>query len=365
MLSPQSKQSIFDRAWQRYSSGNNRHIITIFEEIEQQLGLTPGFLSSDELIMLKIYASSPKTPYPASKIDMLRIVLCALSDIKIVDLSRNKVYGTFSDDYLAYRDDQDNLLYRDSSPTSIYSPYLDSPSSAQTRFYESDIDDTSSLMVCDSVCIERSPSIIDLPPDDLEDKFKLHKVLEDLRTRHAGINLSFRTIDAKLANIKEQNGKDLDFLDKLTANSELIRDRMHDMRSEIDELTSAVEDLKKEAEGKQAVPPPTKKHNIIDLCDSDSDTLHSGSPRLEAFSAVLGSCAISTPEEDSPQLPPRKPSLPEQQEHKCDDTDSEQVSTVPTRMIEAETKIIPTAVNTNLRILVVVLVALLAYWIRY
>lgn len=283
------KQSLFESAWLRYLNSENPHIITLIGDIEQQLGLRPGFLASDVLILDKISQISQDDLRVSSKSDMLNIVVSALSDIKIMDITRNKVYGDFSDEFETYQDDHDNLLYCSPRVKNSFGSPLDveSASSFQSRFYESD--DASSLMNCDSY-MSKSPSMLDFSPEDLDEKFKLHKVLEDLRSRHAGISLSFMDIDTKLADIKEQNGKDLEFLDKLTANSELIRDRMQDMRSEIDELTSAVDELKREKEGdaktendKDKEPTNDEINDVNESENSDDETLHSTSPRLEVF----------------------------------------------------------------------------------
>lgn len=241
-----STESIFDKAWERVSNGEQPEIIALLQEIEQQLALRPGFLSLDELIVYKLQLVCSQAPLPRSKVDMLRMTVRALSDIKIMDIRSNKLYGDFSDGYSVYKDNHDNILYRMEKPEDddMMRLDLDSASSVHTKFYESDVDDTASLMAWDSNGIERSPSILEYPVDDVEDKFTLHKVLEELRERHVNISMGFHDIDTKLAQIKEQNGKDLEFLDKLMANNELIRDRMHDMRTELSELSSALLELK-------------------------------------------------------------------------------------------------------------------------
>lgn len=241
-----SSESIFDKAWERVSSGEEPEIIALLQEIEQQLALKPGFLSLDELIVYKLQLVYSQMPFPRSKVDMLHMTVRALSDIKIMDIRSDKLYGDFSDGYSVYKDNHDNIMYRMEKPDDddMMKLDLDSASSVHTKFYESDIDDTASLMACDSNGIERSPSILEYPVDDVEDKFTLHKVLEELRERHVTISMGFHDIDTKLAQIKEQNEKDLEFLDKLMANNELIRDRMHDMRTELLELSSALLELK-------------------------------------------------------------------------------------------------------------------------
>lgn len=267
----QLRTSIFDKAWERFSNEHQPGIIALLEEIEQQLDLKSGFLSLDELIIKKLQQLCYQISAPYTKEDMLNMTVNALSDIKIMDIRRNKLYGNFSDGYSIYKDNHDNIMYRMDQmvENDCMKLDLDSASSLHTKYYESDIDDTASLMACDSNWIERSPSILDCPVDDIDD-FKLHKVLEDLRTRHVSIHLGFHDIDTKLAGIKEQNGKDLEFLDKLMANNELIRDRMHDMRTELNELTTALLVLKDVEDLGNLSPATTKKITNI-LVESDTD----------------------------------------------------------------------------------------------
>lgn len=351
LRNPES-QSIFELAWLRYSNSENPHIITLIEDIEQQLGLRPGFLASDELILDKINRISQNDLHVSSKSDMLTIVVNALSDIKIMDITRNKVYGDFSDEFETYQDDHDNLLYRSPRVKIPFGSPLDveSVSSFQSRFYESD--ETSSLMKCDSY-MSKSPSMLELSPEDLDEKFKLHKVLEDLRSRHAGISLSFMDIDTKLADIKEQNGKDLEFLDKLTANSELIRDRMQDMRSEIDELTSAVDKLKREKEGEAKIKNEKDKEatndendDLIGTENSDDETLHSTSPRLEVFPTMPDTHWIIEKEE-------------KQRETKAEE-ESKQLENMEQLMMESNDTKTPKVSGVSLTLLVLLL-AIITY----
>lgn len=279
-----SSPSIFDKAWDRISTGDQPDFLALLEEIELQLGLKAGFLSLDELIIHNLQLLCNQMPHPRSKLDMLNMTVRALSDIKIMDVRRNKLYGDFSDNYAVYKDNLDNIMYRmekldedDRAKLDVESAY-----SVHTK-YESDYDETASLMACDSNLAERSPSMLEYPVDDVEDTFKLHKVLEDLRARHVTISMGFHDIDTKLAHIKEQNGKDLEFLDKLTANSELIRDRMHDMRTELNELTSALLVLK-ESTDSEPVSLAEKDSKII---AENSESVNNHCIRADKVSVTL------------------------------------------------------------------------------
>lgn len=280
-----SRASIFDKAWDRVPSEDQPDFIAVLEEIEQQLGLKAGFLSLDELIIHNLQLLCNQMPHPRSKQDMLNMTVRALSDIKIMDVRRNKMYGDFSDNYAVYKDNLDNIMYRMEKLDEDDRAKLDveSAHSVHTK-YESDYDETASLMACESNMVERSPSMLEYPVDDVEDTFKLHKVLADLRARHVTISMGFHDIDTKLAHIKEQNGKDLEFLDKLTANNELIRDRMHDMRNELNELTSALLVLK-DSTDIEALSPTTKGSRKI--ADHNSNNVNNHCIRVDEVSAPL------------------------------------------------------------------------------
>lgn len=227
-------ESIFDRAWEGVQS-ENVTLTQVLEALEHQLELTPGFLANDEIItrniqlaLQKMDLSLQKDSISLRREDTFAVLAEVLSELKVMDTQHNTIYGTFHDEYNVYRDNYDNLLY---------------------KTYDDDVDDTESLMRCGSIHQpEMSPGSLDIPFDELDDKFTLFKVLDELNSHHINIHHNFNDIDAKLSKLKTQNKDDLEFLDKLNANNELICDRMHDMREELRELAIMVDEIKGEAE---------------------------------------------------------------------------------------------------------------------
>lgn len=276
-----------------FSTANGLELVELLAEIEMLFGLTPASLTDDKQLIrtLKETPTSP-TELSRTKPEKLRLLVGTLSDLNMLDLTINNAER--SDDFEAYKDKYDSLMHRLGPSFEAEEKLrldLESVNSIHTRFYESDYDETASLMACDSNCTERSPSIFDISPDSLDEKFKLHKVLEDLKTRHLSISLSFQHIDSKLAVIKKQNGEDLEFLDKLMANNELIRDRMHDMRSELNELVSTVQSLKQEVQTESDSSSEPQNHSII-VIESDSETIHSISFEEKSIIEILDGDSI-------------------------------------------------------------------------
>lgn len=381
-----ARESNFDRAWHRFSSGNDQEVLSMLADIELQLELKPGFLTLDELVILKLQDICHQISPPRTKVDILRIIVCALSDIKIMDISPKKTYGDFSD-YLMYRDNYNNIIHIVDCAMAEDERLkldLDSTSSVSTSFYESNFDETASLMECDSNYIHRSPSILDYHQDYLDDKFMLHTVLEELRNRHISIYLSFLKIDSKLVHIKKQNGQDLEFLEKLMANNELIRDRMHDMRSELNELANTVRILKKEAKGEASTPETTKEKHSMTVVDSDSETARSiysegrsGSEILDGDSIIeIGMEKIDIIKEEeaiqNDKLIDTVMDIDRKQEHqdsrtrKEDDTSSILKGTIiESSSILVNKSTVTTAATSRNMAAAILLMALIAYWVYY
>lgn len=268
-----------------YMEHSNQVVMAMLADIEQELELKAGALSNDEILLLQLQQLSQNSQFPPSRLDVIQVISDVFSHIKLGDRKRSMLFGSIPQIYGS----PNSLLYEPESPLSDRIPlYLESACSIQTRQYESDFDDTASLMGCDSSTRDLSPSILDFPPEDLDDKFKLHKVLEELHGRHFRIGLNFHAIDMKLVHIKRQNACDLEFLDKLVASSDIIRERMHDMRAEIQNMIVEVELLREEAEATSEGDKPNFQpisilnfeSNVADVVkgDPDHDHLHRETP---------------------------------------------------------------------------------------
>lgn len=236
-------QSIFDRAWDHMlSTSSDRDIALLLQAIETQLQLPRGFLTLDAIILQKISTLPMAEVQSCSKEEFLLFLMHVLSEIKVLDLLQKTVYGDFGDNHRVYEDNHNNYLYRNalSSQEIVLqeSPAYSLILSGSPLPFESDTD-TSSLM--DATHFDPASSI--WSGDDF-DTFNLQRILEDLNNHHFSINLSFQTIGSKLEKLKSQNSRDLEFLNRLCANNDVIREKMHDMRNEISHLLSSVEKLK-------------------------------------------------------------------------------------------------------------------------
>lgn len=245
-------ESIFDRAWAyMLKKCDGRDIVHLLSAIEIQLELPPGFLTLDTIIQQKMTTLSPAAMQNYSKDEFLLLLMRVLSEIKVVDLHQGTVYGDFGDNHRVYEDNHNNLLYRKDTNL-LYgkevashqvvlqeSPTLCLVRSGSPFAYDSDTDDTSSLM--DAIPFDRASSI--WSGDDFE-AFNLRRMLEDLNTHHFSIHLSFQTIGHKLEKLKLQNSRDLAFLNRLGSSNEVIREKMHDIRYELADLLASVEEFK-------------------------------------------------------------------------------------------------------------------------
>lgn len=243
-------ESIFDRAWSyMLNHYAKKDIIHLLHAIELQLQLPRGFLTQDSIIQQKMSTLTPTQNH--SKKEFLLLVMHVLSEIKVVDLHQGTVYGDFGDDHRVYEDNHNNLLYRRNTGL-VYgqkngayhvllqeSPTMSLIRSGSPFAYDSDTDDTSSIM--DAIPQDRTSSI--WSGDDFE-AFNLQRMLEDLNNHHYSIHLSFQTIGTKLEKLKIQNSHDLAFLNRLCANNEVIREKMNDMRYEISDLLKSIEEMK-------------------------------------------------------------------------------------------------------------------------
>lgn len=250
--------SLFDRVWQ--TSGrpdSHASLPEMLGTLEHELDLEPGFLTNDDIITQKM-KDLLDSHGAGSKEGTLQLLADLLSEIKVVDLSQRTVYGDFSDDYNFYKDNR-NIFYEKLCSKSeimlhelkdvadIVSTDMASVETPKLILREDDSDDSASLMEFE-IPYDAFPQVC-----DRSGEFRLHKMLEELNVHHHTINLNFKHIDTKLKVLREQNVHDMEFLTKLSDNNEFMRDRIFDIRSELDELNSVFEDVKMQHQRNEVV----------------------------------------------------------------------------------------------------------------
>lgn len=233
----------------------------VLTRIETLLALPAAFLSQDPLIRhnlgVKIDTLGRKTGLPAHELtlletDILEIIVDLLADIKVVDSSANRLYGTFRDPYSVYQDNQQNLIYKE---------LLDLTDD------DDDIDDTESLMEIRSRHLRKhsSPVSVDFEEQMKTEDFGAAKqrfspkgsfcvgdLLDQIEDHYVSVEQSFSVVEIKLDSLKTQSVKDRSFLRNLQQSNDELGERLRLIRHELEMLQNEINGLKRPQEEKEA-----------------------------------------------------------------------------------------------------------------
>ncbi|OBA20499.1 hypothetical protein METBIDRAFT_12490 [Metschnikowia bicuspidata var. bicuspidata NRRL YB-4993] len=100
---------------------------------------------------------------------------------------------------------------------------------------DSDLDETASLMECGEAMHANLDSS-GPGPGGSPSQFNLYEFLDGIQTRHVTISSKFQETHAKLDVLRHQNRLDADLLAKLSANNELMHEKIHGLKTEVSDM---------------------------------------------------------------------------------------------------------------------------------
>ncbi|GEQ70346.1 hypothetical protein JCM33374_g4022 [Metschnikowia sp. JCM 33374] len=161
---------------------------------------------------------------------------------------------------------------------------------------ESDFEDIDSLMDCGG---RMSPGPCGTT------NFNLYEILDSIQEHHSNISCGFQQAHSRLERLREQNHLDSVFLGKLNSSNERMREKTHELRSEVTDIFNSLEVIKRESGLPQNCSSeplfsqvyPLKRHEYpftLEPWTSNSDISGNkmmGFPRVEASEEMGGNAS--------------------------------------------------------------------------